>query len=467
MNNTKNENTTNLNGCWYLPVINKEHSEVKGDDNSIVFRYKNETIEGYHVGCIDIMNEEGEVDEYLADLISEMWCVASFSKIYIDKEGFLDNETIEKFKDVNAIHEDIIFLKKAYFREIKKLCEYERYINDNFDFEDINGYWMIFRKEKRRTDYLIDNLRDNLRDNLKDNLKDKLKDNLQYYHSRWWIDTRLKIPFFRSKKDLIPEETKRLAIEYIKKLRIFWTNLYDYVLFSDYGSPIKDKNLSDANLINRMKVLDKKMGRIQFKCCLCLAQLKKDMDIPRIRVFKKLISCDSEIRREYTGDKAKRCYSQMWIDKHAEQYFALSGAPDNDNVGKYYRIAENILNSSYNHCIFKQAPFTEKMRYYYGDKQDNYVEYQGIKEGLETKELKQGFSCCERKLLAKVEELSGKNELDNKNVHIYVKYSPCIICERALNAYEKNGFNFEIIESEKYAGKKFKYLDLDIKIKKI
>ena len=50
MNNTKNENTTNLNGCWYLPVINKEHSEVKGDDNSIVFRYKNETIEGYHVG---------------------------------------------------------------------------------------------------------------------------------------------------------------------------------------------------------------------------------------------------------------------------------------------------------------------------------------------------------------------------------------------------------------------------------
>ncbi len=88
------------------------------------------------------------------------------------------------------------------------------------------------------------------------------------------------------------------------------------------------------------------------------------MDIPRIRVFKKLISCDSEIRREYTGDKAKRCYSQMWIDKHAEQYFALSGAPDNDNVGKYYRIAENILNSSYNHCIFKQAPFTEKMRYY-------------------------------------------------------------------------------------------------------
>lgn len=195
MDNTKNENTTNLNGWWYFPIINKEHNEMKGDDNSFDIKYKHEKIGDYDVLCINIMNEKGEVNEYLADLISEMWCVASFSKIYIDKEGFLDNETIEEFEDVNAIHEDIILLKKAYFREIKKLCEYERNINDNID--DIDDYWMVFRKEKRRTDYLIDSLK--------------------YYSISRWIDARLKIPFFRLKRDLSLEETKRRAIEYIKK----------------------------------------------------------------------------------------------------------------------------------------------------------------------------------------------------------------------------------------------------------
>ena len=466
MYNDESNNVTNLDVCWYLPVINKEQSEVKGDGNSIEFKFKHEKIDGYDVIGIDIMNEEGKVDEYLADLISELWYVASFSRLYIDKEGCIDNETLEELKVVNEIHEDIIFLKKAYYREIEKLRQYELDINNNYDFDYIYRYWGIFRKEKRRIDYLIDNF---------------------IGHRE---DARIKIPFYRLKNDLIHkkterfaeeterlvEETKRRAIEYLKKLRIFWTNLYNYALPSDYKLLIEDKNLSDTDLIDRMKVLEKNMGRIQTKCCLCLVkndaigylEIKRDRDWQRFSNFKELISHDPQIRREYTGTKAKRCYSQMWIDNFDRQYFALSGAPENDNVGNYYIIAENILNrcrGRYDHCIFKQAPFTEEMRYYYTDTQVDYVEYQDVKGEIETRELSLGFSCCERKLLIKVEELRENNDLDNKNVHIFVKYSPCIICERALNAYEKHGSNFKIIELEKYAGKKSKYLDLDNKIK--
>ena len=76
------------------------------------------------------------------------------------------------------------------------------------------------------------------------------------------------------------------------------------------------------------------------------------------------------------------------------------------------------------------------------------------------------FSCCERKLLTVVEKHKEDSGLDNKVVHICIKYSPCEICHRALISYEKNGIMFEII-TPRDRGNRSKYLEIDAEVKKI
>ena len=463
MNNTKNENSTNLNGCWYFPIINKEHNEMKADDNSLDIKSELEKIEGYEVLPINIMNEKGKVDEYLADLISELWYVASFIKIYIDKEGFLDSKTMEKFEEVNEIHADIIFLKKVYFQEMYELNRLKRYVSSQSDSIYMEEYLLrVFEKyEERLRKYSFE-------DSKFSPMLIELKN--RYYYSYYPLRDQIYYDLKNSKVD------KKKVIEHINRTKGIWTMLYYIFIVDATIFSLEDELVTYNNLVDRMNDIDKSFGNFQIQCCTCLAlsDATKYVNLmthsDRIRSFKKLISSDSRLRKEYTGKKAKRCYSQMWIDNCSTQYFALSCGPDYGNAELYYETAKELLSQCINynsHCKYDPVLFTKEMRYYRSNRLGDYVEYNDVEKMLSIEELRQGFSCCERKLLTKVEELSGKNALDNKNVHIFVKYSPCIICERALDAYEKHGFNFEIIELEKYAGKKSKYLDLDIKIKKL
>lgn len=61
----------------------------------------------------------------------------------------------------------------------------------------------------------------------------------------------------------------------------------------------------------------------------------------------------------------------------------------------------------------------------------------------------------------KYESLSN---LKGKVVHICIKYSPCLICHRALVSYEKFGVEFEIITPENQRSQK-KYSEIDKVIK--
>ena len=474
MNNTKNQNTTNVNGWWYFPIINKKHNEVKGDDNSIDIKSKHEKIEDYDVLHIDITNEKGEVDDYLSNLVSELFHVASFSRIYNDKE-FLGNRAVldKKMKEleyVNGIHEDIVFLKQVYFQEMNKLNRLEKFVNSQSDLSHKEEYLLrIFKKYKERLERYSKN---------SDILSDKMQSRVIKLHKFRSEFSYVGLHVLENREDSRGlKEEKELVIKQIKRAKSIWNGVY-LLIFNiinwEYLFDFIHDSIPDSVLVDEMKLIDKEFGKIQIQCCTCLAlsnateynNLMTHGD--RIRSFKKLISSDSSLRKEYTGKKAKRCYSQMWIDDCSTQYFALSCGPDYGNAGLYYETAKELLSQCINynaHCKYEPVPFTKEMRYYHSDRKGDYVEYNDVEKMLSIEELRQGFSCCERKLLTKVEEIRGGDGLVNGNMHICVKYNPCKICDRALNAYEKKGINFEMIELEKYKGRNSKYLELDKKIK--
>lgn len=186
----------------------------------------------------------------------------------------------------------------------------------------------------------------------------------------------------------------------------------------------------------------------------------------RIRTFKKMLSMNRILYKQYFCTMSKRCYGQMWIDNSNTQYFALSCGPNTERKTQYYSIAKLLLNSCQDHVKYEEACFDNEMRYYFGNSSHQYVTYASVlnnekfmeyrkDEGYKGRDpINRMFSCCERKLLVVVEKLFLKRKLCGREVHMCVKYKPCQICNRALNAYSDKGVKIDNISSnEKLAGK--------------
>ena len=100
------------------------------------------------------------------------------------------------------------------------------------------------------------------------------------------------------------------------------------------------------------------------------------------------------------------------------------------------------------------------MRFYYGYGPGEFLEYsqvvkiKGVEEAQKNNKnfLSRSFSCCERKLLQIVDE--PKKETNTNSIHIFVKYSPCEICKRALRAHTAQGDCVEISSLRKYYKKR-------------
>lgn len=186
----------------------------------------------------------------------------------------------------------------------------------------------------------------------------------------------------------------------------------------------------------------------------------------RLRIFKKILSMDRILKKQYFCTMSKRCYGQMWIDNSNIQYFALSCGPNTEEKTQYYSIAKLLLNSQQDHVKYEEACFDNEMRYYFGNSSSQYVTYASVlkkekfiefrrNEGYKGRDpINRMFSCCERKLLVVVEKLICKSKLCGRKVHMCVKYKPCQICNRALNAYSDTGVKIDNISSNaKLAGK--------------
>ena len=469
MNNkeNKNKNIEDVKVCWYIPALEEAKASIDLDN----IRYNK--IADSCVLCIEINDKDGKFDDYLASLISELYYVQSASEIYmeIQDESKLDNR-LNELDLIDEIHDNIIFLKRLYFKGLYYLnslakCEKSqsdllkvredsnvKYIKHFYE-EYLYLYYRYRNRNRYRYRYLIEQF-----------IYEYFDIYLFEEYNADSINKALRHRFGNASRTVI------------NQLINIWTAIFCCELEIDNCDIDVEKVLSDNILIDNINAVDEALGKDQIQCCMCYLQtgekeynnLKKNTI--RIRRFIEILSKDSTLKENYFGKKSRRCYSQMWIDKCKTQYFSLSCAPETEKTTKYYKIAEYLLNLKQKHSKYEPSFCNEEMRYYYSYESSDYIKYSDIIKDITLKDkIKQSFinmmfSCCERKLLTKVEEYKKKSELNSKVVHIFIKYTPCEICHRALIAYEKDKIEFEII-APKDRRDQSKYSQIDKELKRI
>ena len=465
MNNkeNKNKNIEDVKVCWYIPAL--EEAKASIDLDNICYN----KIADSCVLCIEINDKDGKFDDYLASLISELYYVQSASEIYmeIQDESKLDNR-LNELDLIDEIHDNIIFLKRLYFKGLyylNSLAKCEKSQSDLLKVrEDSNvkyikhfyeEYLYLYYRNRNRYRYIIEQFIYEYFD--------------IYLFEEYDVDSINKA---------LRHRFGNASRTVINQLINIWTAIFCCELEIDNCDIDVEKVLSDNILIDNINAVDEALGKNQIQCCMCDCQTSKEeydnlkKSTIEIRRFIEILSKNSTLKENYFGKKSRRCYSQMWIDKCKTQYFSLSCAPETEKTTEYYKIAEYLLNLKQKHSKYEPSFCNEEMRYYYSYESSDYIKYSDIIKDITLKDkIKQSwinmmFSCCERKLLTKVEEYKKESELNSKVVHIFIKYTPCEICHRALIAYEKDKIEFEII-APKDRRDQSKYSQIDKELKRV
>ena len=436
-------------GYWYIPKNNI--SEIDG----ISYR----DIKEISQLQIDISDNDGIYDDYLASLILELPYIQSVSNLYRDNEDeYILEEKLQRLDNIDKIHNDIVFLKKLFYKGLYHLNKFKKNINS---------------EQKREGDENYFNL-------------ENVKDIYNYFIGKYRIieysnlisiifDEIFEIDFLQEHDDIFIQSNLRNKFSYWNQKEInylinVWVAVFCIELNIKTATTNPEYIFGNNILKDNIDAVEQELGSKQIQCCLCYRIFNKNSyedfiaKTPRIFRFISYLTRNNELKKQYFNKKAKRCYSQMWIDGCETQYFALSCGPSIEKKMEYYKIAEAILNSFQNHSKYESALCTDEMRYYYSNQENDYVTYSEVKSNQVELPLAMMFSCCERKLLTIVEKYRNQGYLDHKTVHMCIKYSPCQICDRGLNTYEKNGVKFEIIAPGNRMDKnKFSEIDKTIK----
>lgn len=520
-NNRTRDNHEKIEGYWYVPGSGEpEHNE---EGNILTDKIK---LKGNRV---KISNGDGKVDDYLASLISELFYVQAGTKIFEDSERDKDfcglDEQLKELDDADKIHDDVIFLKKLFYKGIYSLEQVSRYedgqllavfstrldreISEIISFYGYfcdEFYWLKRRMRNRHyPDWLLNVALPGffLERGFSWFIGDEEYRSVEREQIVWLryicriIHAVYDLMYVNSReinKDNTVESDdlgKNISGESIKKLRLditclinIWTAVFSVFCFeldADWSNISRKIIRIDKIVIENINAVDLALGEVQINCIMAftdssklhgdrLASAKDDLRILRLILSK----CDTFFEYNFFGKKAKRCYGQMVIeDNKSTQYFSLSGSmkvEEKEARSRYYELAEKLLNE--NSYIMKQynvkyvaVHSSESMRFYYGYDPREYLEYSQVVKIKEVEEaqkkngsfLSRSFSCCERKLLQVVDE-PGK-EIKTKSIHIYVKYSPCEICKRALRAHKTLGFRIEVNSLRKYYKKRIETVE--------
>ena len=158
------------------------------------------------------------------------------------------------------------------------------------------------------------------------------------------------------------------------------------------------------------------------------------------------------------------CYASVVYEK--EKYFSINGL-DNDNEKpssnkcKTIAILKDLLKKETKYSTIEYVPILDKTRYYFDKQSDCYISYDEFKKNGTEKKYNRMFTCCERKLIAKIREKTGKEQFD---VALNITKQPCELCEREIkivNAKFQNpkNPNIEINKDEKEFEVKIKDMD--------
>lgn len=452
MNNIKCDGEDVINkGYWYIP---------KNDISEIdIISYKD--IKEIPELRININDNDGNFDDYLASLILEVPYIQSVSKLYRDNEDeYILEKKLQRLDNIDKIHNDIIFIKRLFYKGLYHLNKLKENINSKQKREGNENYFNL-KNVKEIYNYFIGEYRIIEYSNLTSIILDEI----------------FEIDFLQEHEDIFIQSNLRNKFSYWNQEEInclinVWVAVFCQKLKINNVSTDFDDIFGESILKGNIDAVDKELGVKQIECCMYYSNPSKSAydkfinNSPRIFRFVSYLTRNNELKKQYFNKKAKRCYSQMWIDGCETQYFALSCGPSIEKKMEYYKIAEEILNSFQNHSKYESALCTDEMRYYCSNQENDYVTYSEVKSNQIGLPLSKMFSCCERKLLTIIEKYKNKESLNHKTVHMCIKYSPCQICDRGLNAYEKNGVKFEIIAPGNRMDKN-KFLEIDKTIKDI
>lgn len=171
---------------------------------------------------------------------------------------------------------------------------------------------------------------------------------------------------------------------------------------------------------------------------------------------------ENNINSKFIKNKLN-CYAS--VDVGEEKLFSINGLDDgkvdnNSNQSKTIEIIKKLLGEETNAAKVEYVSISDDTRYYFSD--TGYINYIQFKKENLDHEYNRMFTCCERKLIAKIR---GKNEkeTDGEKIDIVLNITkkPCELCEREIKivkAKHKNP-NREINKDEKKTELKIEEMD--------
>ena len=126
-----------------------------------------------------------------------------------------------------------------------------------------------------------------------------------------------------------------------------------------------------------------------------------------------------------TNKRKLKCYAVLILQ--GGKYYSINGIDDTGKFDSIHKVFEQLL-----HPEYEGVKIFDGVRYYLDDKKE-FITYKHFKqEGIDKKENRM-FTCCERKLFAKM-----RKEKKFKPAKLIVTSPPCEYCSREIHYIQKN-----------------------------
>ena len=126
-----------------------------------------------------------------------------------------------------------------------------------------------------------------------------------------------------------------------------------------------------------------------------------------------------------TNKRKLKCYAVLILE--GKKYYSINGIDDVEKFNSIHEVFEQLLQPE-----FEGVKIFEGVRYYLDDKKE-FITYKHFKEeGIDKKENRM-FTCCERKLIAKM-----RKDKKFEPARLIVTSPPCEYCSREIHYIQKN-----------------------------
>ena len=125
-----------------------------------------------------------------------------------------------------------------------------------------------------------------------------------------------------------------------------------------------------------------------------------------------------------TNKRKLKCYAVLILQR--EKYYSINGIDDTGKFNTIHKVFEQLLQPEY-----EGVKIFEGVRYYLDDKKE-FITYKHFKQEGDKKENRM-FTCCERKLFAKM-----RKEKKFERAKLIVTSPPCEYCSREIHYIQKN-----------------------------